>query len=191
MFTETMFITLATSIDKAKRQGNVSWENINNIFHEHAFDKRYKVYFGNCTNDMHGIWYVGKPDRNGHKCYLEFQNDKIYLYAYDLGKKESVVLNIKRIKSILSRRENGDNIQVKNVCVKFFLKSFGLNDILENEKIVEKQENGMIVEGEYHNEFVAVQRMLSFGANCTVLEPQAIREKIIEKLKNMRKNYNG
>ena len=49
----------------------------------------------------------------------------------------------------------------------------------------------MIVEGEYHNEFVAVQRMLSFGANCTVLEPQAIREKIIEKLKNMRKNYNG
>ena len=122
---------------------------------------------------------------------LVFQNDKIYLYAYDLGKKESVVLNIKRIKSILSRRENGDNIQVKNVCVKFFLKSFGLNDILENEKIIEKQENGMIVEGEYHNDFVAVQRMLSFGSNCTVLEPQAIREKIIEKLKNMRKNYNG
>ena len=102
-----------------------------------------------------------------------------------------MVLNLKRIKSILSRRENDDNIQVKNIHVKFFLKSFGLNDILENEKIVEKQENGMIVEGEYHNEFVAVQRMLSFGANCTVLEPQAIREKIIEKLKNMRKNYNG
>ena len=71
--------------------------------------------------------------------HLVFQNDKIYLYAYDLGKKESVVLNIKRIKSILSRRENGDNIQVKNVCVKFFLNSFGLNDILENEKIIEKQ----------------------------------------------------
>ena len=121
---------------------------------------------------------------------LVFQNDKIYLYAYDLGKKESVVLNIKRIKSILSRRENGDNIQVKNVCVKFFLKSFGLNDILENEKIIEKQENGMIVKGEYHNDFVTVQRMLSFGSNCTVLEPQEIREKIIAKLKDMRKNYN-
>ncbi len=79
MFTQTMFITLATSIDRAKRQGDVSWENINSIFHEHAFDKRYKVYFGTCTNDMHGIWYVGDPDRNGHKCYLEFQNDKIYV----------------------------------------------------------------------------------------------------------------
>ena len=51
--------------------------------------------------------------------------------------------------------------------------------------------SGYQYEGEYHNDFVAVQRMLSFGSNCTVLEPQAIREKIIEKLKNMRKNYNG
>lgn len=79
MFTQTMFITLATSIDRAKRQGDVSWENINNIFHEHAFDRRYKVYFGTCTDDMHGIWYIGDPDRNGHKCYLEFQNDRIYV----------------------------------------------------------------------------------------------------------------
>lgn len=52
MFTQTMFITLATSIDRAKRQGDVSWENINSIFHEHAFDRRYKVYFGSCTNDI-------------------------------------------------------------------------------------------------------------------------------------------
>ena len=35
----------------------------------------------------------------------------------------------------------------------------------EYEKIIEKQENGMIVEGEYQNDFVAVQRMLSFGSN--------------------------
>lgn len=122
---------------------------------------------------------------------IVFQNDKIYLYAYDLNKKESVILNIKRIKSILSRKDNDDNFERKEVCVKFVLKSFGVNDILENEKIVETKENGYLIEGKYHNEFVAIQRLLSFGASATVLEPQEIKTKIIQKLKDMRENYNG
>lgn len=122
---------------------------------------------------------------------LVFQNDKIYLYAYDLNKKESVVLNIKRIKSILSRKNNDDSINVEDVCVKFFIKKQCENDILGNETIKETPEDGFIVEGKYHNEFVAIQRILSFGENCTVLEPQEIKTKIIQKLKDMRKNYNG
>lgn len=121
---------------------------------------------------------------------IVFQNDKIYLYAYDLGKKESVILNIKRIKSILSRKDNDDDFERKEVCVKFVLKSFGVNDILENEKIIETKEN-YIIEGKYHNEFVAIQRLLSFGASATVIEPQEIKAKIIQKLKDMRENYNG
>ena len=52
-------------------------------------------------------------------------------------------------------------------------------------------ENGFIVEGKYYNEFLAAQRILSFGSACTVLEPQDFREKIIQKLKSMRNNYNG
>lgn len=155
-----------------------------------------KTYKDDCNNSrILTLVYknpVAKENDTKEVCAqnLVLQNDKLYLYAYDLAKKESVVLNIKRIKSIISRREKDDDIQVKDICVKFFLKSFGLNEILENEKIIEKQENGMIVEGKYHNEFVAIQRMLSFGSNCTVLEPQVIRENIIAKLKDMRKNYN-
>ena len=122
---------------------------------------------------------------------IVFQNDKIYLYAYDLGKKESVILNIKRIESILSRKDNDDDFERKEVCVKFVLKSFGVNDILENEKIIETKENNYIIEGKYHNEFVAIQRLLSFGASATVIEPQEIKAKIIQKLKDMRENYNG
>ncbi len=122
---------------------------------------------------------------------LVFQNDKVYLYAYDLAKKESVILNIKRIKSILSRQNNYNNIDVEDICVRFFIKKQCENDISENEKIKEIREDGCIVEGKYHNEFVAIQRMLSFGANCIVFEPQDIKTKIIQKLKDMRKNYNG
>lgn len=122
---------------------------------------------------------------------LVFQNDKVYLFGHDLKKNESIVLNTKRIKSIVSRRDNDDNVKTKGICVKFHLKTFGMNEALENEQIIETNDNGYIVEGNYHNEFVAIQRLLSFGASATVLEPQDIKKKIIQKLKDMRANYNG
>ena len=108
---------------------------------------------------------------------------------YDINKKDAVILNLLRIRAILSRAQ-GNGIEVKSVCVKYFLKSFGVNILEENETIIETRSDGYIIKGRYHNEFVAVQRVLSFGANCTVLEPADFREKIIQKLKSMRKNYN-
>lgn len=122
---------------------------------------------------------------------LVFQNDNIYLYAYDLGKKKSVVLNIKRILSIISKLSDKNGIEIETVNVKFFLKNFGTNAIEENEQIVETMEDGFIVEGKYYNDFLAIQRILSFGTNCTVLEPQEFKDKVIEKLKNMRNIYNA
>lgn len=121
---------------------------------------------------------------------LRLQNDKIYLYGFDTNKKESVILNVKRIKSIISRVLSG-GVEIKTTNIKFFVKNFGVLELENNETILENCENGFIVEGSYHNEFVAMQRVLSFGANCTVLEPQEFRAKIIQKLKDMRNNYNG
>lgn len=122
---------------------------------------------------------------------LVFQNDKIYLWGFDFNKNEAVTLNIKRIKSILSRTLYKGKIDVNYTCVKFFLKNFCITEIGEDETIVETCKDGVWVEGKYHNEFVATQRILSFGPYCIVHEPQEFREKIIRKLKNMRKIYNG
>lgn len=122
---------------------------------------------------------------------IVFQNDKIYLYGFDIAKREAVVLNIARIKSIISRMLNDGGIEVKTTHIKFFLKNSDISVLEDGETIVEQQDNGCIVEGKYHNEFVAAQRILSFGPNCTVLEPQEFREMIIRKLLEMRTNYNG
>lgn len=121
---------------------------------------------------------------------LGMHNDKIYLYGFDIDKQEPSMLNVKRIKSILSKNRDRGGVDVKSTNVKFFLKSFGVNDIDKAETILETSENGFVVEGKYYNEFIAIQRILSFGANCTVLEPEDIKEKVIEKLKEMRNNYN-
>lgn len=120
---------------------------------------------------------------------LEFRNDKIYLHGFDIEKNKWIILNLKRIQSIWGKnKNNGDYIENK-ICTRFMLKSIDNNTLEDNEKIVDKIGNDYIVEGVYFNKFLCVQRMLSFGANCTVLEPLEIKDKIIELLQEMRKIY--
>lgn len=118
-----------------------------------------------------------------------YKNDQIYLYGFDLDKKESVILNIKRFLRIISKTLIKGTIEQKTTIVKFKLYDFGIDALESTEKILDSDKDGYIVEGYYYNEFLAIQRMLSFGKNCTVLEPIELREKIVEKLKEMRKVY--
>ena len=67
-------IDAAIAIDKAKRSRNTSWENINKLFRECAHDRRYKVWFCACTDNMSGFWRVGS-----HEFLLEFIDGKIYV----------------------------------------------------------------------------------------------------------------
>ena len=121
---------------------------------------------------------------------LVFENDKIYLYGFELDNNKSIVLNIKRIVSVLNRENGHENIEVKTRKVKFFLKNFGITRIEDNESILETNDKGYLVEGAYYNDFIATQRILSFGSECTVLEPEDFKANIIEKLKQMRGVYN-
>lgn len=123
---------------------------------------------------------------------IVMQNDSIYLYCYDFSRKESVTLNVKRILSVISRISgSNDDIQLKTTDVKFMLKNSCIIDINEYEQVVENLADARIIEGKYYNDFIAIQRILSFGADCTVLEPLDFRAKIVEKFKSMRSVYNG
>ena len=62
---------------KAKEDGNHSWENINNHFQDVAWDRRFKVWFGSCANDLHGFWRVGSTT-----FIVEFRNGKGYARTY-------------------------------------------------------------------------------------------------------------
>lgn len=123
---------------------------------------------------------------------LVFKNDKLYLYGYDKSKKESVILNLKRILKIISTKDDDNSIDAPSVKIRFKLTNFGVAGLGKNESIISGDfENGFIIEGVYHNDFVATQRILSFGASCTVYEPQDFKEHIVELLRKMRNTYNG
>lgn len=118
-----------------------------------------------------------------------FENDKLHLYCFDLENKKSIVLNIKRITKLISRKFQKSTIDTNIVKIKFLLKEFDPDCLEKNEVVVDAGESGYVIEGEYHNEFLATQRVLSFGSNCIVLGPEKFKNKIIEKIKEMRKTY--
>ena len=120
---------------------------------------------------------------------LVFKNNKLYLYGYDMEKKSSSILNFRFIKKILARKLNKDDITPKHTVVMFRLTDFGTEVLADEENIIEAGDNGYLIEGAYHNDFVAIQRILSFGKKCTVIEPEDFKNKIIDKLKEMRDVY--
>ena len=124
---------------------------------------------------------------------LVYKNDKFYLYGFDLNKKEAVTLNIDRILEILSREDDIDRItgDIKPITIKFHLKDFGINGLEDCESIIEANKKGYVILGNYHNEFVAMQRILSLGSNCTIISPEWFKKQLIETLKSMKEAYNG
>lgn len=120
---------------------------------------------------------------------LVLKNDKVYLYCYDLDRNENIMLNFKRIQNVIEKSEHDKTIDLKSIEVKFKLNDSKISDLLENEKIIEEIEGSYIVKGNYYNDFVAKQRILSLGHKCIVLEPENFRESIIQKLKEMSKLY--
>ena len=119
------------------------------------------------------------------------QNDKLYLYGVDKKTKESIYLNVKRILKLLSIKESDEDITAKTFTTKFYIKEFGVSGLDDCEKILSGSlQEGFIIEGQYHNEFYATQRILSFGSNCKIIEPESFKEKIVVILKKMRDIYN-
>ncbi len=120
---------------------------------------------------------------------LVYKNNKIYLYGYDLDKQESIVLNLRRVTSIRARKLEKQNIESNQLKIRFVVKNLLPEELEINEEIVDSSVDGYVVEGAYHNEFIATQRVLSFGPRCIILEPVVFKNEVINKIKEMRKNY--
>jgi len=134
--------------------------------------------------------YSKQPDRKEIVAQkLVYNNDKLYLYGFDIEKQENVTLLFNRIKAVISKSLTTNKIKSGTLKIKFLSKDFDTDFLTTEENILESNDSGYIIEGNYHNEFLAIQRILSLGSKCTVIEPLAFKNKIISKLKEMRKLY--
>lgn len=123
---------------------------------------------------------------------IKLQNDKLYIFGVDKKSGESVYLNIRRILKIISVNKSDEPYSKEPLAVKFKLKEFGISGLADNEEIISgDMSDGFVICGHYHNKFLATQRVLSFGSNCTIIEPEDFKENVIEVLKKMRDVYSG
>lgn len=120
---------------------------------------------------------------------LELRSNKLYVFCYNHTLSKRMFLNVSRIKSIICKMFDKGSSFGLDTTVKFKLNYFNDYEIEENETILESKNNCAIIEGKYFNEFIAIQRMLSFGSDCVVIEPEEIKETVINKLKEMRSMY--
>lgn len=127
--------------------------------------------------------------REGIAQKIYFQNDKVYLLLNDFDKKNIISYNVKRLKAIIARAFTKGNLVENEYKVLYYLKNCVTEELLENEKIIEYNENGFLIEAFYQDDFWAAQRVLNFGSRCTVIEPAEFRSKIIYKLKRARSFY--
>ncbi len=120
---------------------------------------------------------------------LVFRSDKLYLHGVDIQLQKEAVLKVSRIATVYSRTAQNVKFERNKFEVKFKLKSFKNEPKPDNEHILEIKNGEYTVLGSYHNSFYAMQRMLFYGSDCVVLEPQHFRENVIKRLKEIRDVY--
>ena len=120
---------------------------------------------------------------------LGFRSNKLYIYCYNHSINKRTFLNFSRMKKVISRALRSESINSNDIIVEFNLKNYS-NYILEDyEKIIKTKDNIAFIQGSYYNDFIALQRLLSFGADCIIVSPSEIKEVLIKKLKSMREQY--
>lgn len=120
---------------------------------------------------------------------LGLRSNKLYAFCFNhtLGKR--TFLRVSKIRKILCKFFDKSSAFGLDTHVKFKLTRSYLYPLEPNESVIDAKDDTLVVEGRYYNDFIAMQRMLSFGEDCVVVEPIEMRERIIEKLLEMKELY--
>ena len=122
---------------------------------------------------------------------LGFENGKLYIYGTSLDYSQAVYLLLNRIIKIKEIKQNKTkNIRIEEIKVKYELKAdIQEVQLKENEKLISINNNKIILEAKSSNKFALKQRILSFGSQCKVIEPENFKKEIISTLQKMRAEY--
>lgn len=149
-----------------------------------------------CCNKKQQIVLNYNSPRSGHKeieivCdKLGFENNKLYIYGNCLDYSDYGYFLVSRIIDIKEIKNNSKNFDTEEIVVKYELlanqQEIQLND---DEKLLEVNNNKVLIELKSSNKFRLKQRILSLGSTCKVIEPEEFKQEIIETLKRMRQEY--
>jgi predicted DNA-binding transcriptional regulator YafY len=123
---------------------------------------------------------------------ITFENGAVYLWGYNEKIKSDMYLRIDRILKIKSVSFNESQVIPNYFVVKYKITGSGFFSfvISENESIIQKNSQEIIVKAQVTNKFKFIQKVLSYGSECSIIEPESFRQEILLKLTTMLQIYN-
>lgn len=149
-----------------------------------------------CSNNTPVLLEYDSP--SGHKAFIKllsdtikYENDALYLWGYNYELEDYQYLRIDRIESVKALKN--ENIPEIKPPLEVKFKLYGIHSVSYNpeddEEIIHRDENSIIVKAKIKNKFKLVQKMLSFGRDCEVIEPKELQQELLRNLKLMLKVY--
>lgn len=122
---------------------------------------------------------------------LGLENGKLYLYGTSVDYEQSSYLLVKRIIEIDEiKLQKSENINIAEIVVKYEVSAdYPELQLKDYEKLISTDEHKTYIEAKHSNKFVLMQRILSLGRVCTVIEPKNFRAEVVNTLKQMRARY--
>lgn len=138
--------------------------------------------------------YIGLVDYEFMPEKFEIRSKKLYIDGYLTNYKRSSFLPVSRITSKVTEKiikQEPTSIKREIYTTIYELKNTAMLNFEENEeeKLIDTKEDKIIVEYKTDSFFKITQKVLSYGPNCTVLEPEGARIMIINTLLKMKDMY--
>ena len=119
------------------------------------------------------------------------ESGKLYILRYNFKQQEMQYFRVDKILDIKKVGiSNNEPILKKPIAVyklkDELVKTFKID---ENQTIISKKSNELIIEEQIINRFKFVQKILSYGTNCTLLSPQNIVDEIKLTLETLEQIY--
>lgn len=138
--------------------------------------------------------YIGIVDYEFVPDKFEIRSKKLYINGYLVNYNKSSFLPISRIMSSVTEKlkhNEQDGLNKEIYTTIYELKNTAKFNFTENdeERLLERLDDKIIVEYKTDSFFKITQKVLSYGANCTVLEPEGARTMIINTLLKMKEIY--
>lgn len=121
---------------------------------------------------------------------LSFRSEKLYLWGNNFTHDEYSFFAVDRILKICSIKIKKEAKQFPPIKVIYELYNHNNSYVLENdEKLLERYDNKLLIEVNAKNEFSLMQRILHMTNDCKIVEPIDFKTKILNKLKKMELSY--
>lgn len=123
--------------------------------------------------------------------YISSESEKLYLWCYNYEHDAVSYLRIDRILNIISIYKDCEKFSYPKFDVIYTLKGQTKCTFLKtnNDELIESNEEYIKIKSTVISEFNFIQKILSYGNDCKIIEPQWLKTKLITKLNLMKAIY--